>query len=58
MEIKGKPMNRAEGRLYTTRQDTPPQSDQDCGLYAVMFGMCVAMRLPLSLVTKNMIKAS
>jgi hypothetical protein len=58
MTIAGKSMNPAEWRLYSTRSDTPRQSDQDCGLYAVMFGMCAAKRLPLSVITKQRIKAA
>ena len=58
MEIAGKLMNPKEWRLYTTRRDTPRQSDHDCGLYAVLFGMCVAMRLPLSLITRGRIRAA
>jgi hypothetical protein len=58
MEIAGKPMNPKEWRLYTTRRDTPRQREDDCGLYAVLFGMCVAMRLPLTLLSRGRIRAA
>ena len=58
MEIEGKPTNPGEWCLYTTRDDTPCQSDHDCGLYAVMYGMCVSMHLLLLLISRERIKAS
>jgi hypothetical protein len=58
MEIEGKTLKSAEWRLYCCRRDTPRQRDHDCGLYAIMFAMCVSKRLPLSLITRRRVKAS
>jgi hypothetical protein len=58
MEIEGKTLKAAEWRLYCCRHDTPRQRDHDCGLYAIMFTMCVSKRLPLSLITRRRVKAS
>jgi hypothetical protein len=57
-EIEGKPLNPAEWHLYCCYHDTPCQIGHDCGLYAVMFAMCVSKRLPLPLITRRRIKAS
>ncbi len=58
MLIEGLTLDPSEWRLYTTRRDTPRQTDHDCGLYGVMFGMCVSVRLPLFLITKPRIKSA
>ncbi len=58
MEIEGKPMNPAEWCLYGTRADSPRQREHDCGIYAVLFGLCVSMRLPVSLLSRQRIAAS
>jgi hypothetical protein len=58
MEIEGKTLKPAEWRLYCCRRDTPRQRDHDCGLYAIMFAMCLSKRLPLSLITRRRVKAS
>jgi hypothetical protein len=58
MEIEGKTLKPAEWCLYCCRRDTPRQRDYDCGLYAIMFAMCVSKRLPLSLITRRRVKAS
>jgi Ulp1 family protease len=50
MEIEGKTLKPAEWRLYCCHCNTPRQRDHDCGLYAIMFAMCVSKRLPLSLI--------
>jgi hypothetical protein len=52
------PIDLTEWCLYYNQRDTPRQSDHDCDLYNVMFGMSVSMRLPLSLITKARIKSS
>jgi Ulp1 family protease len=49
MEIEGKTLKPAEWRC---------QRDHDCGLYAIMFALCVSKRLPLSLITRRRIEAS
>ena len=43
MLIEGLTLDPSEWRLYTNRRDTPRQTDHDCGLYDVMFGMCVSV---------------
>jgi hypothetical protein len=58
MEIEGKTLKPTEWRLYCCRHDTPRQRDHDCGVYAIMFAMCVSKRLPLSLITRRRIEAS
>jgi Ulp1 family protease len=58
MEIECKTLKPAEWRLYCCRCNTPHQRDHDCGLYAIMFAMCVSKRLPLLLITRRRVKAS
>jgi hypothetical protein len=48
MSLEGKELNAKEWRLYPTRrEDTPLQTYSDCGLYTVLFGICVAMHGPV-----------
>ena len=58
MLIQGKHLNASEWRLYPTRSGTPTQTYADCGLYTVLFAMCVAKRYSLQIITRERIKAA
>ena len=59
MSLEGKELNAKEWRLYPTRrEDTPMQTYSDCGLYTVLFGICVAQRCSLQTITRERIRAA
>jgi hypothetical protein len=51
MRIEGKRLDLNEWHLYDTCQDTPMQTYHNCGLYTVLFGLCVAKRYFLKIIT-------
>ncbi len=58
MRLAGKTLDPNEWILYGTRRCTPRQTYYDCGLYAALFGLCVAKRYFLKIVTKERIAAA
>ena len=59
MSLEGKELNAKEWRLYPTRrEDTPMQTNSDCGLYTVLFGICVTQRCSLQTITRERIRAA
>lgn len=57
MRLQGKQLNPDEWPLYPTHPDTPRHTYYDCGLYTVLFCLCVAKRSSLKIVTKERIAA-
>jgi hypothetical protein len=58
MRIAGKKLDPAECCLYGTCPDTPRQTYSDCGLYTVLFGLCVAKRYFLKIINRERITAA
>ena len=58
MKAVGITLNRQEWHLNTNSPDTPTQKNGfDCGMYMLLNSLCVAQRLPLSLVTAERVTA-
>jgi Ulp1 family protease len=58
MMIARKKLNPAEWCLYGTRPGTPKQLYADCGLYTVLFRLCVAKRYFLRIINRERITAA
>jgi hypothetical protein len=58
MRIAGKKIDPAKWCLYGTHPGTPQQVYADCGLYTVLFGLCVAKRYFLRIINRERITAA
>jgi hypothetical protein len=58
MRIAGKKLNPNEWILHGTCRGTPMQTYYDCGLHTVLFGLCVAKRYFLKILTRKQIAAA
>jgi hypothetical protein len=58
MRIAGKKLDPAGWCLYGTRPGTPQQTYSDCGLYTVLYGLCVAKRYFLKIINRERITAA
>ncbi len=57
MESEGKGLTSRDWCLYPTRSNQPMQANgYDCGVFAMMFSLCIAHDLPLNLVQQSIIK--